>query len=66
MTDPKKKKKKKQVKTRDLSKPLTASTWDKYVDIVYPKPLRKGMKTIGRSAKSAYQEVKKKFNKKNK
>ena len=28
MPDPKKKK---QVKTRDLSKPLTPSTWDKYV-----------------------------------
>ncbi len=50
-------KKKKQVKTRNLSTPLAPSMWDKYVDAVYPKPLRKGLKTIGKSARSLYNEA---------
>ena len=52
-------KKKKQVKTRELSKPLAPSTWDAFVGGLerVGKSYVKGAKTIAKSARSAIKEV---------
>lgn len=52
-------KKKKQVKTRNLSAPLAPSTWDKFVGGLerVGKAYVKGAKTISKSAHSAYKEA---------